>query len=303
MSKRTPTRYTPEQRKAQAEALHATLTEQVKALTDSDTWMNFLRMTASFHAYSLNNLMLILAQFSQASAVCGFRQWQERGRQVRKGEKGIKIRGFSTKKITTTDPITGEEIEDKIARFPILTVFDISQTDPIEGFDQEHALVRPCERLTGDHDNGLYTLGAEWLTNQAIPLLRANIQDATNGYTELGENGQAARVVVDSKLDPAHAAKTLIHEIAHIVLGHVTSGIDEYHAHRGVCETEAESVAFVIAGMAGLDTSAYSVGYVANWSQGDPDTLRETAQRVLTAVHTVAEAFWPTPSTDAASAA
>lgn len=33
--------------------------------------------------------------------------------------------------------------------------------------------------------------------------------------------------------------------------------------HRGQCEVEAESVAHVVAGILGLDTSAYSVGYVA----------------------------------------
>ncbi|HEX5907242.1 MAG TPA: hypothetical protein VFY56_09515 [Propionibacteriaceae bacterium] len=37
-----------------------------------------------------------------------------------------------------------------------------------------------------------------------------------------------------------------------------------YRSHRGAAEVEAESVAYVIAGSWGLDTSAYSVGYVAH---------------------------------------
>lgn len=39
------------------------------------------------------------------------------------------------RRITKTDPVTGEDVEDRVARFPVLSVFDISQTDgePIPG--------------------------------------------------------------------------------------------------------------------------------------------------------------------------
>ncbi len=43
------TRRTPEERKAQAEALHASIADQVQQLTDSDQWRNFLDFTRSFH--------------------------------------------------------------------------------------------------------------------------------------------------------------------------------------------------------------------------------------------------------------
>jgi hypothetical protein len=62
-------------------------------------------------------------------------------------------------------------------------------------------------------------------------------------------------------------------------------------AHRGVKETEAESVAYVMAGMLGLDTSAYSVGYVAGWAKADIETVKVTAANVLRAVHELAEAL------------
>ncbi|MDQ3157311.1 MAG: ArdC family protein, partial [Actinomycetota bacterium] len=83
----------PEQRKAEAEALHTRLNEQVEALASSGAWQQFLTFATSFHAYSLNNVLLILSQNDQASKVAGFRQWQAKGRQVRKGEKGIRILG------------------------------------------------------------------------------------------------------------------------------------------------------------------------------------------------------------------
>ncbi len=57
-----------------------------------------------------------------------------------------------------------------------------------------------------------------------------------------------------------------------------------------------ESVPYVLAGLLGLDTAAYSIGYVAGWADGEPDTIRATATRVLSAVHTLAHALTPTPA-------
>ena len=79
------------ERQAEAEALHASIVEQVRQLADSGQWRAFLKFTGAFHNYSLNNLLLILAQKPDAIMVAGFRQWQAKGRQVRKGEKSIKI--------------------------------------------------------------------------------------------------------------------------------------------------------------------------------------------------------------------
>ena len=56
-------------------------------------------------------------------------------------------------------------------------------------------------------------------------------------------------------------------------------------------ELEAESVAYVVAGLHSLDTSDYSIGYVASWSGGEADKVKATAVRVQEAVHLIAEAF------------
>ena len=63
----------------------------------------------------------------------------------------------------------------------------------------------------------------------------------------------------------------------------------EYVAHRGVKETEAESVAYIVAGTLGLDTAAYSIGYVAGWSGCEAETIKATAANVLRAAHTLAD--------------
>lgn len=280
-------------RRAQADELHQSLTKQVEALADSDQWAAFLRMTTNLHNYSLNNLLLILTQRPSATAVAGFRAWQERGRQVRKGEVGIKIRGYSTKKVVVENEEGGEDAVLRKAWFPTLTVFDVSQTDPIDPEADGSALFQP---LTGTDDAGLYALGAAWLADRGVALEREQLEGGRYGYTSPSTTGGlASRVVVRDGVSPEQAAKTLLHEIAHIELGHLDN-LAEYAEHRGVMECEAESVAFVLAGMAGLDVSGYSVAYVTSWTGGDVDAVRETAQRVLTAAHKLAGDLWPSAS-------
>ena len=122
------------ERQAEAEALHASIVEQVQRLVDSGQWRAFLEFARSFHNYSLNNLLLILAQNPDATLVAGFRQWQAKGRQVRKGEKSIKILGYREKKTeTAADDETSTEEGRVVRYFPTVSVFDIAQTDPVEG--------------------------------------------------------------------------------------------------------------------------------------------------------------------------
>ena len=199
------TKKSPEQRKAEAEALHAQLAEQVEALASSDAWERFLTFATSFHTYSLNNVLLILAQRPDASHVAGFRQWQAKGRQVRKGEKGIKILGYSSKKVTVEDD-NGDETERKVARFPILTVFDIGQTDPIEGAAQVDDLTAHVE---GDDVAGIAAKITDWLTGQGWTVDLEPIEGAANGYTT---TDGTKRVVIDANLGPAQAAKTTLHD-------------------------------------------------------------------------------------------
>lgn len=280
------------ERKATAERLHADIAERVLALRDSDEWRRYLEFMGSFHKYSINNIMLILAQCPTASRVAGFRQWIEKGRAVRKGEKSIKIYGYATKKFETEDAETGETVEGKRVIFPIWTVFDISQTDPIPG--QDDPLTVLPTKLGGEDVDGIGDRVAAYLASIGWTVRTATGQDGigqANGYTD----AKAREVVLAPTLAPAQRAKTLIHEAAHILL-HVDADdpkltLRTYAEHRGLAETEAESVAYVLARLLGLDSSSYSIGYVAGWSEGDEKMLRGTATSVLSAVHTLADAL------------
>src|SRR5689334_20232829 len=72
-------------------ALHRQLAEQVAALAAGPEWRRWLDVAARFHNYSLNNTLLILAQRPAATQVAGYSLWQQLGRQVTKGERGIAI--------------------------------------------------------------------------------------------------------------------------------------------------------------------------------------------------------------------
>lgn len=286
MTTKKPPRYTAEERRAQAEQLHESIAEQVTALTDSEQWQRFLNFIGGFHAYSLNNLLLILSQCPEASRVAGFRAWQEKGRQVRKGERGIRIFGYSPRKITDEngEPELDDEGRAKTrASFPILSVFDIGQTDPIDPDAAEPWEI--VHRLEGEDEGGVFDAVRDYLEGEGWPVDLEEISGDRNGYTDPVEH----RVAIDSRLSPAQRAKTALHEAGHILLGHVDEDLSEYIQHRGVGECEAESVAYVVAGLLGIDTSAYSVGYVAGWTAGDADTIRATAANVLRAVHTLAD--------------
>jgi len=76
----------------------------------------------------------------------------------------------------------------------------------------------------------------------------------------------------------------MLHEAAHALMH---ADADDYHQHRGIYETKAESVAYIVAGVLGLDASSKSIGYIAGWTDGDVETVKNTATRVLATVRTI----------------
>ena len=287
------------QRKERAEAMQATIATQVEAMAQSDGWTAFLDYIANFHGYSLRNTLLVMAQHPTAMQVAGFRKWQELGRQVRKGEKAIRIFGFSHRNRTETDPDTGDETTTKIPTFPILSVFAQDQTDPIDGVSEIPTPADIASPLTGEDTTGIYDRIAAAITAQGWTVTREPIPGSVNGYTSWDGNW----IVVDADLSPAMAAKTMCHEAAHALM-HDAKDIDREQMHRGIREVEAESVAYVLAGLAGLDTTGYSIGYITGWAEGDAELVTDTAARVLACVHTLAAALDnPTADVDDATAA
>ncbi|WP_222651580.1 ArdC family protein [Rhodococcus sp. BP-154] len=115
---------------------------------------------------------MILSQRPDATRVAGFRAWQQRGRQVRKGEKAIRIYGYSSRTITDTNPDTGDENSRKVPTFPILSVFDIAQTDPIDGHPQPEEI---STLLTGADPARIYDRTAAVMTGRGWTVTKPQV--------------------------------------------------------------------------------------------------------------------------------
>ena len=276
-----------EERRERTRALQESIAGQVLEFRETEQWKQFLDFSRSFHDYSVNNKALIYSQRPDASMVAGYRAWQEKGRQVRKGEKAIRIFGVTQRKTRTRD-VEDEDQEQDAARaslyFPVLSVFDISQTDPIDPDAPDPST--PVRVLTGQDRGGLYTRAEAFLNSRGWSVAREPIQQ--HGVQGFCRTDGSRTIVVRDSLPPAAAAKTLLHEGAHALL-HAEDLELAKRLGRDVCEIEAESVAYVVAGSLGLDTSEYSIGYLAAWAGRDVEQIRHSADRVLSAANQMAD--------------
>lgn len=280
----------------------AELTEKLEKgvveLYASDNYAQYICAMAKFHHYSARNAFLILLQNPEASFVAGYNTWKELGRQVKRGEQGIQILapcGFEAYELfEKKDPKTGQTVigpdgqpltEKKYIqpnRFRIAHVFDMSQT---EGKELPQIGV---SELTGEVEDfsGIYD---RLVALSPLPVEQEDFPGEAKGYTSFAEN----RVVVRPGMSQAQTIKTLVHEIAHAKLHNPKDILDETEKRKTrQKEVEAESIAYVVCQYYGIDTSDYSLGYVAGWSKGTElaelkaslDTIHRTAGEIIDAI-------------------
>lgn len=267
-------------------AMRAEIDKAMERMADPAGWKTFLESAASFHRYSLNNTLLALSQKPDVKLLAGFKDWKNKhGRTVRKGAKAIWIYAPIAYTITETDPDTGQEKRvQQVRGFRPVPVFDVSQTD---GEPLPTAPIAPTRHLAGDAPATMEDLLVKQVEQRGFTLRREPIQGNQDGYTDFSHH----LVVIDADAAPRQQALTLAHELAHIALGHgeLTT---VYHTkpggQRSTMEIEAESVAYVLARHHGItDAGDNSFGYIANWARGDTTKVRNTAERVLTAVRAI----------------
>ncbi|MGA7291135.1 MAG: ArdC family protein [Terriglobales bacterium] len=103
------------------------LIEQLEA-GHSETLTAYLNAMANFHTYSFGNVLLIARQRPQATHVAGIRTWNELGRRVKRGEKGIAILapmiGKRRKKENTDAGTEEEENQSTLLGFRRVFVWD-----------------------------------------------------------------------------------------------------------------------------------------------------------------------------------
>ena len=231
-------------RRETVEQLHEQLVEGIAKLDEKDAWQRWLSMASKLHRYSFNNVTLTMLQKPDATMIAGYRAWQAMGHQVRRGEKAIKILGPVTRKVELVDRTTGEPIRDADGRRQYVrqlvgvqpvSVFDASQVDPPVQTPPEPTPLR------GQAPPGLWDSLAELVEAQGFRLTRGDCGGA-NGLTDY--TGREVRVRAD--VDDAQSTKSLIHELAHVLI-RPEPGEPYAGACRGRREVEAESVAWVVA--------------------------------------------------------
>ncbi len=268
-------------------ALHHQLESAFAELVSSDEWTHMLTTAARFHQYSPANILLILRQRPDATRVAGYRAWQSVGRQVRRGEHGIAILApctYAARHDEEAEAVDGEPTR-VLRGFKIAHVFDLAQTDGDPLPDVRPAL------LDGDAPAGLWEALAAQVTAEGFTLQRGDCRPA-NGRTDY----TARTVTIRDDVSDAQAAKTLAHELAHVLLH---DGTEYALGCRGLVEVEAESVAYVVATASGLPTDAYTLPYVARWANGNVNAIKATAERVISTAHAVLSAIDPAPETPA----
>jgi len=280
---RTATNHRSQGRTEKVAAAHAEMLEALGELTTSEDWRRVLDTASQMHSYSPRNRLWLAIQAAERnmelSVVFGYRAWQAHGRQVKKGERGLLVLCPIVSRGRPEDDDDSEQVRTILHTFRLGHVFDLGQT---EGDDWPE--LAP-QRLEGIAPAGLWHALVAQVEDQGF--------DVVIGTTEHpGANGETdwlrSRVTVRAELEPAQKAKTLAHELAHVVLHRPDES--QRPPSRALCEVEAESVAYLVCKALELDSDAYSLPYVASWAAGDPEVAAAVAERAIGAAEAIIEA-------------
>jgi Zn-dependent peptidase ImmA (M78 family) len=271
----------PEEKKEAVQALTKKMEKSVEGYfrTPGDL-KEYLTFMAKFYNYSPSNISLIQSQFQGASAVGSFSFWKEKGFPVKKGEKGIKIlvpnrtvakfkdKEGTWKTVTKANEEEKKQIESKSVEvipgrlyFAVGHVFDLSQTNAKA---EDLPRIFPNRWLEGSVSDyqSLYK-GMEAIAEK-------NGVKIIEPKQELGvAKGVSYTLTKEVALNPRNSelqnVKTLLHELAHAKL-HTAETHMNYTAPEK--EFQAEMTAYAVSSYFGIDTSEYSLGYLASWTQG-----------------------------------
>lgn len=247
----------------------------IREVFESEKYQTYLTAMSKFHQYSFRNILLIHQQKADASFVAGYAAWQKKfNRQVLRGEKGIQIIGYTTRKLKkqvelkddngdivysykpdgTRKPATKTE-EYIVPSYIPVYVYDISQTDG----EPLPALVNELTGEVNDYDKLMQAI----VSTSSFPISFEQIKGEVKGYCD----PISRKIAIKSGMSEVQTIKTAIHEITHADLHAPEQNLAlSDRTDRRTMEVEAESTAFVVCSHYNIDTSDYSFGYLAGWS-------------------------------------
>jgi hypothetical protein len=275
---------TPHKQQTAKEAIAANvqlLIEQLEA-GHSEDLTAYLSAMGRFHRYSLGNILEIARQKPSATRVAGMYAWNQLGRRVKKGEKGIRILapviGIRRKKDAEANKDIRTQNQPVLVGFRSAWVWDISST---EGRDLP---ALSCE-VTGDV--GAYRERLiDFVIAQGVTLeFKESIAPALGMC-------YGDRIVLLPGQSPAEEFSTLVHELAHSFLHRAERRIN---TTKTVRETEAEAIAFVVGTTIGLNTGDASASYIQLYHGNAAllaeslEVIQKTSAVILTALENHAQ--------------
>lgn len=262
-----------------------------EAILTSEGFAAYLRSLAKFHSYSFTNVVLIHAQRPDATLVNSYRRWQELGRQVKKGERAIRIffPMVRAAEADETEPDTGEPAPRRVVTgFGIGNVFDVAQT---EGAPLPEP--PPITELTGTDDasTALQLRLSRFLIDEGLTLSSEEMHGGKRGYWHPTKRKIALKKPDGWSPFAIGPMRTLAHEAAHYLADHRDT------IARDDAECVAEGAAYTALHRFGIDTGSVSFPYLAGWAR-DTTVLRrnlaaiqQIADRLITAVEAVGDPY------------
>jgi hypothetical protein len=171
-----------------------------------------------------------------------------------------------------------------------------NQTDPLPG-DAGRPLPEPQPVTKNIDAEEAFTGSVETLRDVALGLgddVVAAVELRPRGRRDSGvtrgwfDRRTREIVIITGETSRAQIFKTLAHEVAHAIL----HGNEDHHA-RSAMEVEAESVAFVVCNVVGVDSGVYSFPYVTSWADKEnaESMVLKSGQRIVRATNTILDAL------------
>ena len=261
------------------------LIEQLEA-GHSEGLTAYLTAMGRFHNYSFGNILEIARQKPDATRVAGMYAWNQLGRKVIKGQKGIRILapmiGIRKKKDSEAEKDITKQNQPVLVGFRSAYVFDVSQTEGAP-------LPDLSERVKGEVGEYRERL-IDFLIAQGIELeFKESIAPA------LGMS-YGGRIAILPGQAAAEEFSTLVHELAHEMLHKAER---RTATTKVVRETEAEAIAFVIGKAVGLETGSASADYIHLY-HGNASLLTESLEVIQQTSGVILAALQPPTAEQAA---
>ncbi len=249
----------------------------------SEALTAYLTAMSRFHNYSFGNILEIARQKPEATRVAGMYAWNQLGRRVKKGEKGIRILapiiGFKRKPQEEAEKDLTKQNVAVLVGFRNAYVFDVSQTDGAEL--PEHASVK------GDAGENRDRL-IDFIAIQGIEL---EFNERIAPAMGVSYGGKIVLLPGQSK---AEEFSTLVHELAHEMLHKADRRTT---TTKTVRETEAEAIAFVVGKAVGLQTGTASADYIQLY-HGNASLLAESLEVIQKASAVILAALETKPEVE-----